>query len=73
MKEQVKAIMARIFELPAVDDLISAANCDKWDSLHHLNLMIELEMEFGVEFEPEEIAGLNSLDTILEILDRKLP
>lgn len=72
MKEQVKAIMARIFELPAVDDLISTANCDKWDSLHHLNLMIELEMEFGVEFEPEEIAGMNSLDTILEILGRKL-
>lgn len=71
MKEQVKAIMARVFELPAIDDHISSSNCDQWDSLRHLNLTIELEMEFGVEFEPEEIAGMNSLDAILNTLIRK--
>lgn len=71
MREQIKAIMARVFGLPEVGDGISTATCDRWDSLRHLNLTIELEMELGLEFEPEEIAAMKSLDQIEEIISRK--
>ena len=68
MKEQIKAIMARVFGLPEIEDGISTTTCDRWDSLRHLNLTIELEMEMGVEFEPEEIAAMKYLDQIEAIL-----
>ncbi len=39
-----------------------------WDSVSHLNLILSLEAEFGVQFEAEEIASLNSVQTIRERL-----
>lgn len=71
MREEIKAVMSRVFEEPQIADTISTATCEKWDSLRHLNLTIELEMAFGVEFEPEEIASMKSLDQIEAILLKK--
>ena len=47
-------------------------NCDKWDSLRHLNLIVELESEFGVEFDPEEISGMKCFEDIERVLTQKL-
>jgi len=47
-----------------VSDDISQSNFVKWDSLNHLNLVVELEDEFGVSFEPEDIAEMKSLEGI---------
>lgn len=71
MREEIKAVMSRVFEEPQIPDTISTTTCEKWDSLRHLNLTIELEMTFGVEFEPEEIATMKSLDQIEAILLKK--
>jgi len=35
-----------------------------WDSLRHLNLIIELENEFNISFELEEIAEMKSISLI---------
>ena len=64
MREKIKEIMKRVFDLESVSDDISQANCDKWDSLNHLNLVIELEEEFDISLEPEEIAEMRSLKEI---------
>jgi acyl carrier protein len=40
---------------------------EQWDSVAHLDLMSEIEREFGVRFELEEMATLTSLP---ELLDR---
>ena len=68
MKEKIKDIMQRVFILENISDDISQANCDKWDSLNHLNLIIELEEEFNTSFEPEEIAEMYSLEIITDKL-----
>ncbi|MFR3330662.1 MAG: acyl carrier protein [Odoribacter splanchnicus] len=64
MKERIKEVLKRVFELDEVKDDISQTTCIKWDSLNHLNLVVELEDEFGVSFEPEDIAEMKSLETI---------
>jgi acyl carrier protein len=71
MKEKIKEIMKRVFNMDTVSDEISQQNCDKWDSLNHLNLIIEIEEEFNVSFEPEEIAEMKSLEKIEGILNIK--
>lgn len=71
MKEQVKCILANALNLSRVEDNISTENCVAWDSLKHLNIVMELEMAFDVEFEPEEIAQIKSLDTIIELINTK--
>jgi acyl carrier protein len=68
MRERIKAIIKRTFDLPEVADDVSTMNCDKWDSLHHLKLIVELETEFDVSIEPEDIAEMRSLEDIERIL-----
>jgi acyl carrier protein len=70
MRERIKEVVKRTFELTGVDDDISMTNCDKWDSLNHLNLMIELESEFNISIEPEDIAVMRSLGEIEQILHK---
>ena len=45
---------------------------EAWDSINHLNLVMALEQEFGVQFEPEEIEQLLSVRLTLEMLEKKL-
>jgi acyl carrier protein len=73
MKERIKEIMKNVFELELIEDNISKSNCTNWDSLRHLNLIIEIEAEFDILFEPEEIARMVSLNYIVGILKGKYP
>lgn len=72
MKEQVIAIMSEVFELDVVDfpTEINQDNIDNWDSMRHLNLIVELEDVFDKSFEPEEIAEMLTLDKILYYLNK---
>ncbi len=45
---------------------------ETWDSFAHINLMLGIEGEFGVEFDSDEIACLLSVGQILEALQRRL-
>lgn len=72
MKEQVIAIMAEVFELNIADfpSEINQDNIDNWDSMRHLNLIVELEDVFDKSFEPEEIAEMVTMEKILEYLNK---
>lgn len=47
------------------DDSISMATEPAWDSMKHIELIMTLEQEFGVSFEPEEIPKLTSLSAVI--------
>lgn len=71
MEEKVLEILKNVFELDSVDSSCSQENCEKWDSMGQLNLVVELESEFDVTLEPEEIAEMTSFSKIIEVLKRK--
>lgn len=54
-----------------IDSNTSRDNTPEWDSLAHLNLIIELEEEFGIEFNREEIPLLDNVDKILKKISKK--
>ena len=68
MKNRIKEVMKRVFQLNEIPDNISQSNCVKWDSMIHLNLIVELEEEFNVSLEPEDIAEMKNLEIIENIL-----
>lgn len=71
MREKIINIVSRVFEVE-VNENTDQKNCDAWDSLRHLNLIIELEDEFNISFEPEEIAQLKSISLIEQLISQKL-
>jgi acyl carrier protein len=42
-----------------------------WDSLQHLNLVLAVEQEFNVQFSPEEIEQLLSVELVAALLEEK--
>ena len=71
MEEKILEIMKEVFEVQDIDTNVSQANCEKWDSLHQLNLISELDDAFDVEFEPEEIAEMKTFEKVVEYLKAK--
>lgn len=71
MEEQILSIMRRVFRTPELVASCSQSNCKAWDSMNHLNLIVELEMELGISFEPEEIARMVSYQDVLQIVSAK--
>lgn len=72
MNEKILQLMRSVFEDDTVNETCSQSNCEKWDSLHHINLISELEDEFDVEFEPEEIAEMRDFTSVRDALISKL-
>lgn len=71
MEEKVLEILKNVFELDTVDETCSQKTCEKWDSMGVLNLVVELESEFDVSLEPEEIGEMKSYSDIVRILKSK--
>lgn len=71
MEERVFEILKNLFEMDAVDETCSQTTCEKWDSMGQLNLVVELESEFDVTLEPEEIGEMKSFGDIIRILKSK--
>lgn len=71
MEEKVLEILKNLFELETVDETCSQATCEKWDSMGQLNLVVELETEFGVTLEPEEIGEMKCFNDIIRLLKTK--
>jgi len=70
---QLKQVFADVFEI-AIHEVrpdSSPDNVENWDSTRHLNLVVALEQEFGVQFEPEEIEQLLSYDLVQALLVEK--
>jgi len=71
---RVAAIAAAVFCVPesSLGPRSSPDNIESWDSLHHLSLVLALEQEFNVQFSPEEIEQLLSMELTTALLEEKL-
>lgn len=71
-KDIVKQIMAAVFEMDVetIKNDASQKSISKWDSLEHLNLIVELEEKFDMSFDPEDIANMVTLESIVSTIDR---
>lgn len=72
MEERILQIMREVLDDNSIDTSSNQQNCENWDSLHQLSLISELEDEFDVDIEPEEIAEMTSFEKVKEILLTKL-
>lgn len=71
MEKKVLEILKNVFELETVDTTCSQQTCEKWDSMGQLNLVVELESEFDISLEPEDIIEMKSYNDIIRIIKSK--
>lgn len=65
-------VMQDLFENDQLDNTVSQQNCEAWDSLLHLRLVVALEDAFQVILEPEDISEMQDFKSILSILEKKI-
>ena len=70
----IQQIMADVFEKFEEQISIDSTqdDIDSWDSIKHLNLIVALEEEFGIELPIEEIGNLISFKLISLIVKEQL-
>jgi acyl carrier protein len=73
MIEQLATIFERVFSVPAGQfslDL-NPESVAKWDSLGHMTLVGELEKQFGLQFDIDEVMEMVNAQRILELVQTK--
>ncbi|MEI6666736.1 MAG: acyl carrier protein [Acidobacteriota bacterium] len=71
---RVHAIVATLFSArqESVTDATSPADLEKWDSMGHLSLVLELEQEFGVALAPECVERMRDVGSVVRELEGAL-
>ena len=70
VKVRLHEVIARALRVPAtsVSDESSPATLRRWDSLHHLELMTEIEEAYGVQFSTADMVRAQSVGEIRRLL-----
>jgi acyl carrier protein len=68
----VKKIISTSFnvDLDQVTPETSYESVEKWDSIGHLMLILELEQQFSVQFDPMQVEQMTSVAAIVHMLER---
>ena len=64
MEQKIIGIIAKILEVEldtAIGDL------PEWDSLHHLQIIAELEKEYGIKYVAEDLAELEDVSDLISL------
>lgn len=71
---KLQEIIASILQLDvdSVTQDTSPENTSAWDSFAHIAILTEVEEEFGLKFDFEEMFEINSVETLNDMLKNKL-
>jgi acyl carrier protein len=71
--KRLEKVISSVFPIEAetIDDNWTSDDIPEWDSVGHLDLMMEVEKEFGIKIEIEEMFEIEKLGDIQTILAKK--
>lgn len=75
MMERVLRIVSDVLGEPMdrLDGSSSPDTVESWDSLNHMNLVLAVEEEFGVQFSDDQIVQLLTVGAIVAELGKLMP
>ena len=71
---KMTTVFRRVFDDESIQ-LVGATTAQDifgWDSLMHINLIIEIENEFALKFTVDDIADLKNVGEMVAMVERKL-
>ena len=71
---KVCKIFDDIFNLKKIKlkKLTNANDISNWDSINNLKLIIVLEKEFKIKFDPDEIVEINNVGELIKSIEKKI-
>lgn len=73
MDQRLEKVIRGVFpiEVETIDENWTSDDIPDWDSVGHLNLIMEIQKEFAVKIEIEEMFEIEKLGDIIKILQKK--
>ena len=70
----VLEIMTQLFALPpgTLTAQSSMESVEQWDSLQHINVIVDIEQHFNITMAPDEVMQLHSVQAIVDMVESKL-
>jgi acyl carrier protein len=70
MNSELKKILSQTLGIPEaeIQNQASMETLPQWDSVAHINVILSLEAQYGISFQPDEVLELNSIENIRRIL-----
>ena len=72
MRNKIFDIISIVAKKPVIEIIESSGNKGLWDSFTHLELILALEEEFNIMFEPEEISEMLTPELVIRGVEDKL-
>lgn len=71
MKEEIVKIIADILEVDVCDIEMDTAVGDlpEWDSMHHLQIIAELEKVYNIKFNASDLAELGDVSDLISLVE----
>ena len=71
--DKMRALVAKVLDMPPEDVTLASStrNTRHWDSLRHVELVVEIEEAYGVSFAATEVFALTSVRGFCDMLARK--
>ena len=71
IKNILIGLMKKSFNNDSIDHNSNNNNTENWDSINFLMLIVNIEEEFKISFNPEELVELNSFELIFKAVKLK--
>jgi len=73
MNSTVLKIFSKILKIRKIskNKKYTIKNTNNWDSLAHINLMMNLEKEFKIKFSLDEVSKIKDINSIIQIIKKK--
>lgn len=70
LSSRVREVVSSMFGIASsqITPATGSENLEAWDSMHQIHLIVALEAEFGVSFDPERALELTSVGAIEDAL-----
>jgi acyl carrier protein len=70
----MQAVFRDVFddEELVLQDQLTAADVENWDSLTHINLIVGIEREFKIKFTTAEVGSLKNAGELKALVQKKL-
>ena len=74
MEQTVLLLASQSFRVPLGELTLSTApqNCSRWDSVAHMDFVVNAESKFGIELLPREVIQITNLEAAVKIIRNKV-
>jgi len=71
---KIKTILVAVLKHEdfVMNDELTAAKVNGWDSLTHMIIITDIENAFGIKFKLKELNKLNNMGSLIELITAKL-